>query len=56
LVGDEWLGGLAADQVGLLLVMQAITLLSVPAALLALTLPGRAGVGQTAEISQPVTP
>ena len=41
-----WLGGLAADQVGLLPVMQAITLLGVPAALLALTLPGRAGVGQ----------
>jgi FSR family fosmidomycin resistance protein-like MFS transporter len=37
-----WLGGLAADQVGLLAVMQAITLLGLPAALLALTLPGRA--------------
>jgi MFS transporter, FSR family, fosmidomycin resistance protein len=36
-----WLGGLAADQVGLLAAMQAITLLGVPAALLALTLPGR---------------
>ena len=36
-----WLGGLAADRVGLLAVMQAITLLGVPAALLALTLPGR---------------
>lgn len=34
-----WLGGLAADSVGLLPVMQAITLLGLPAALLALTLP-----------------
>lgn len=37
-----WAGGLVADQVGLLPVMQVITLLGVPAALLALTLPGRA--------------
>jgi MFS transporter, FSR family, fosmidomycin resistance protein len=51
-----WLGGLAADQVGLLTVMQAITLLGVPAALLALTLPGRAPVVQVAEISRPATP
>jgi FSR family fosmidomycin resistance protein-like MFS transporter len=51
-----WLGGLAADQVGLLPVMQAITLLGVPAALLALTLPGRAPVVQVADISRPVTP
>jgi len=51
-----WLGGLAADQVGLLPVMQAITLLGLPAALLAMTLPGRARVGHVAEISQPVTP
>jgi FSR family fosmidomycin resistance protein-like MFS transporter len=36
-----WLGGLVADQVGLLVTMQAITLLGLPAALLALTLPGR---------------
>jgi FSR family fosmidomycin resistance protein-like MFS transporter len=50
-----WLGGLAADQVGLLPVMQAITLLGLPAALLAMTLPGRARVGHVAEISQPVT-
>ncbi len=37
-----WLGGLAANQQGLLPVMEAITLLGAPAALLALTLPGRA--------------
>jgi MFS transporter, FSR family, fosmidomycin resistance protein len=36
-----WLGGLAADSFGLLAVMQAITLLGVPAAALAITLPGR---------------
>jgi FSR family fosmidomycin resistance protein-like MFS transporter len=36
-----WLGGVAADAVGLLPVMQAITLLGLPAAALALTLPGR---------------
>ncbi|HEU4326224.1 MAG TPA: MFS transporter [Roseiflexaceae bacterium] len=36
-----WLGGLAADQVGLLPTLQAITLLGLPTALLALTLPGR---------------
>jgi FSR family fosmidomycin resistance protein-like MFS transporter len=51
-----WLGGLAADQVGLLPVMQVITLLGVPAALLALTLPGRTGVVQVTESSQPMTP
>jgi FSR family fosmidomycin resistance protein-like MFS transporter len=37
-----WVGGVAADRFGLLVVMQAITLLGVPAALLALTLPRRA--------------
>ncbi|HEX6290378.1 MAG TPA: MFS transporter [Herpetosiphonaceae bacterium] len=37
-----WLAGIAADQIGLLRALQAITLLGVPAALLALTLPGRA--------------
>ncbi len=37
-----WLGGSAADSVGLLLVMQIVTLLGLPCALLALTLPGRA--------------
>lgn len=36
-----WLGGYAADYVGLLAVMQAITLAGIPVALLALTLPGR---------------
>jgi FSR family fosmidomycin resistance protein-like MFS transporter len=36
-----WIGGIAADRFGLLVVMQAITILGVPAALLALTLPGR---------------
>ncbi len=36
-----WLGGLAADQAGLLPTLQAITLLGLPTALLALTLPGR---------------
>jgi FSR family fosmidomycin resistance protein-like MFS transporter len=36
-----WLGGLAADSFGLLAVMQAITLLGLPAAALAITLPGR---------------
>jgi FSR family fosmidomycin resistance protein-like MFS transporter len=35
-----WLGGLLADQVGLLAVLQGITLLGLPAAVLALTLPG----------------
>ena len=49
-----WLGGLAADQVGLLPVMQVITLLGMPAALLALTLPGRVGLPQAAlaEVAQ----
>jgi FSR family fosmidomycin resistance protein-like MFS transporter len=37
-----WLGGMAADSVGLQEVMQVITLLGLPAAALALTLPGRA--------------
>ena len=37
-----WLGGSAADSVGLLLVMQIVTLLGLPCALLAMTLPGRA--------------
>lgn len=36
-----WLGGIVANQVGLLVVMQVITLLGLPAAALALTLPGR---------------
>jgi MFS transporter, FSR family, fosmidomycin resistance protein len=36
-----WLGGLAADRFGLLAVMQVITLLGLPAALLASSLPGR---------------
>ena len=36
-----WLGGLAADQFGLLPVMAALALLAIPAALLALTLPRR---------------
>ncbi|HWQ14554.1 MAG TPA: MFS transporter [Roseiflexaceae bacterium] len=36
-----WLGGLAADATGLPLMMQAATLLALPAAALALTLPGR---------------
>ena len=46
----------SADQLGLLPVMQGITLLRVPAALLALTLPGRTSVAQVVEISQPITP
>src|SRR5689334_12498257 len=37
-----WLGGLAADSFGLLVVMQVITLCGLPIALLAATLPGRA--------------
>jgi CubicO group peptidase (beta-lactamase class C family) len=37
-----WLGGIAADSVGLLMVMQIVTLLGLPCALLAMTLPGRA--------------
>ncbi len=36
-----WLGGIAADYIGLLAVMQVATLLAIPVALLALTLPGR---------------
>ncbi len=36
-----WAGGLAADVVGLPAVMQAVTLLALPAAALSLTLPGR---------------
>jgi FSR family fosmidomycin resistance protein-like MFS transporter len=36
-----WLGGMMADQFGLLAVLQAITMLGLPAAALALTLPGR---------------
>jgi FSR family fosmidomycin resistance protein-like MFS transporter len=52
-----WLGGVAADQFGLLPVMQAITALGVPAALLALTLPGRAVRSQVAaEVTQPSAP
>jgi FSR family fosmidomycin resistance protein-like MFS transporter len=53
-----WIGGLAADQFGLLPVMQTITALGIPAALLALTLPGRSGVAPTvrAEASQPSPP
>src|SRR4029079_18770644 len=51
-----WLGGLVADQVGLLPVMQAITFLGVPAALLALTLPGRGSQAQGVELGQPVAP
>ena len=35
-----WLGGLLADQVGLLTVLQGMTLLGLPTAILALTLPG----------------
>ncbi len=52
-----WLGGLAADRFGLLAVMQAITMLGVPAALLALTLPGRASATPVvvAEIEIPQT-
>lgn len=42
-----WLGGIAADQIGLYPVMQIFTLLCLPAALLALTLPGRESVIQT---------
>lgn len=37
-----WLVGLAADQIGLLAALQAITLIGLPTALLALTLPTRA--------------
>ncbi|MEM8533421.1 MAG: MFS transporter, partial [Chloroflexota bacterium] len=36
-----WVAGITADQVGLLLVMQIVTLLALPTALFALTLPGR---------------
>lgn len=36
-----WIGGYAADSIGLLSVMQIVTLLGLPCALLALTLPGR---------------
>ncbi|HMP41141.1 MAG TPA: MFS transporter [Roseiflexaceae bacterium] len=36
-----WIAGIAADQVGLLNTMQAVTLLGLPVALLSLTLPGR---------------
>jgi MFS transporter, FSR family, fosmidomycin resistance protein len=38
-----WIGGITADWFGLLPVMQAITALGLPTALLALTLPGRTG-------------
>jgi FSR family fosmidomycin resistance protein-like MFS transporter len=52
-----WLGGVAADQFGLLPVMQIITALGVPAALLALTLPGRVARSQlAAEVTQPSAP
>lgn len=36
-----WIAGITADHVGLLLVMQIVTLLALPTALLALTLPGQ---------------
>jgi FSR family fosmidomycin resistance protein-like MFS transporter len=49
-----WAGGLVADTVGLLPVMQAVTLLGIPAALLALTLPGRASLPQT-PLAEPLT-
>jgi MFS transporter, FSR family, fosmidomycin resistance protein len=45
-----WVGGLIADRVGLMLVMQAITLLGIPAALLALTLPGRPSLPQATAV------
>jgi FSR family fosmidomycin resistance protein-like MFS transporter len=45
-----WLGGLAADSFTLPVVMQAITLLALPAALLALTLPGRETVVPSAAV------
>jgi FSR family fosmidomycin resistance protein-like MFS transporter len=53
-----WLGGVAADTYGLLAVMQAITLLGLPIALLALTLPGRArpAPAGAAESAQPSAP
>jgi FSR family fosmidomycin resistance protein-like MFS transporter len=49
-----WLGGVAADRFGLLEVMQAITLLGAPAALLALTLPPkkRAVTASMAEVEK----
>jgi FSR family fosmidomycin resistance protein-like MFS transporter len=40
--GGVWLSGLLADRWGLAQVMAGVTWLAVPAALLALTLPGRA--------------
>lgn len=43
-----WLGGLAADQVGLLTTLRVITMLGLPAALLALTLPNYARVASAA--------
>jgi MFS transporter, FSR family, fosmidomycin resistance protein len=42
-----WIGGAVADRFGLLMVMQAITMLGVPAALLALTLPARRRLAPT---------
>lgn len=36
-----WLAGIAADYVGLMLTMQVLTVIALPCALLALTLPGR---------------
>ncbi len=49
-----WLGGLAADSFGLLMVMQVITLCGIPIALLALTLPGRTPSAHApAEAAQP---
>lgn len=44
-----WLGGVAADAAGLPATMQWVTLLAFPAALLALTLPGRAAASPAAE-------
>lgn len=52
-----WLGGLAADSVGLLTVMQVITLCALPIALLAATLPGRvAPTSVSAEVAQASAP
>jgi MFS transporter, FSR family, fosmidomycin resistance protein len=48
-----WIGGIAADSVGLLTVMQIVTLLGLPCALLALTLPGRARQERAVAIAEP---
>jgi FSR family fosmidomycin resistance protein-like MFS transporter len=50
-----WIGGIAADSVGLLIVMQVVTLLGLPCALLAMTLPSRVELERIIRRAEPST-